>query len=186
VTRIHSVIGNIIDAKFHCERKEAFWIVKETDVGTKNKELKLTGAKAVVFSLDQKSLDSFPFLKKSVSGIRKVCDAIAVFEIDNIYYVVAIELKSLNLGKAYVQIENAKYFIDWLKALLKKHGHWDKSIEFYGLISSIIRKQPDKGTSRRDINKIFEIKRTSPKVIQIKNQHSLNLIQLHTFLQNNQ
>lgn len=180
--KIHSIFTNIIDTKFHCECKDAFWIVRETGSATKNDELQITGAKALVFTLDQKSLDSFPFLEKSVSGIRKVCDAIAIFENDDICYAVAIELKSLNTGKAYVQIENAKYFIDWLKALLKKHKHWDKNIEFCGLISSIIRKQPDKGTSRRDVSKVFEITKKNPKVVQIKNQRKLNLIQLHEFL----
>lgn len=173
----------IIHPTWHLKKEDAYWIVRENNQ-TQNSELKITGASAFVFSLDQgHGKDPWPFLN-GVAGIKRVNDALLVTEINGFSYFIAIEMKSTNTTKANEQIVHAWFFSKWLNELMIRNKHWVRDWEFCGLISSTPRRQERKGTSTRKISDI-EISTTSKgyRVAHIKNKKRLNLHDLHNSLQ---
>lgn len=167
------------DWKLH--REGAYLIVRESNQ-TSNPLLKVTGSKAIGFSLDKSGAKPWPFLKP-LEGIQKVCDGIIVTEIERRAYIFAIEMKSGNTTKAGKQIHNTWLLVEWFKGLLRLHNHWNKDWCFCGVISSTPRRQERKGTSRHVPP--MQVLRDPKKytTIHLMNQQKLNLVDLNNALE---
>lgn len=177
MTSLVDIFERLIDDAWKLERKDADWLVREENK-TDNPELRITGAKALGFSLDQGGAKTpWPFMA-ALPGMRSVCDAILVTHIEGTSYVIALEMKSGNPGKAPKQIASAWHFMEWLRELLKLNGHWNEGWTFCGLISTAPRRQEKKGTSRRQLEMTVDNSRRY-KTARIQNQRRLNLIDLH-------
>ncbi len=171
----------LIQDDWKLPRDGAFWLIREEN-NTSNPLLKVTGAKATGFSLDKSGAKPWPFLK-ALEGVLKVCDGIVVSQIEGRSYVLAIEMKSDNTTKAGKQIYSTWLLTEWLRGLLKLHGHWDGDWRFCGVISSTPRRQESKGTSRHVPS--LQVYRDPPKypLIHLRNQQKLNLIDLDNALE---
>ncbi|HMW28830.1 MAG: hypothetical protein JSR64_05745 [Nitrospira sp.] len=170
------VFEGLIHSDWRIERIDSNWHVREHKP-TSNPDLKISGAKAFGFSLDQSGRMAWPFMQ-ALAGMHKVCDAIIIAEIDDAPLVIAVELKSGNIGTASRQIHSTWLFMEWLRTLLEYHSHWPHGWMFCGLISSTPRRQEHKGTTHR--NRSFEIDKSGPyPVAKIRNRPNINLRDLH-------
>lgn len=176
MTSLVDVFERLIEDDWKLEHKDADWLIREENK-TANPEMRITGVKAVGFSLDQRGKNPWPFLA-NLAGVKKVCDAILVARIEDIHYVIAVEMKSGNTNKAPKQIASAHHFVEWLRGLLRLHDHWKDGWTFCGLISASPRKTERKGTSRRKLD--MSVSRSRGYAIAtIRNQRRLNLIDFH-------
>ncbi|MBS1139192.1 MAG: hypothetical protein H6R13_645 [Proteobacteria bacterium] len=178
MTALVNIFGQLIHENWKLECKDADWFVRENSK-TENPELRISGASALGFSLDKgDGSDPWPFLA-ALPGMRKVCDAILVTQIEDVSYVIAVEMKSGNTGKAPKQIASTWHFTEWLRELLKLNGHWDCDWKFCGLISSTPRRQEKKGTSRRRLKMTVNESSKGYRVAHICNERRLNLWDFH-------
>lgn len=178
MTSLVAVFEQLIDEAWKLECKDACWLIREKNK-TKNPELKISGVSALGFSLDRgEGSDPWPFLA-ALPGMRKVCDAILIAQIENVSYVIAVEMKSVNTGKATKQIASMWHFTEWLRELLKLNEHWNFDWEFCGLISSTPRRQEKKGTSRRRLNMTVSRSHKGYRIAHLNNERRLNLWDFH-------
>lgn len=177
MTSIVEVFEQVICRDWLIERHNSDWYVREHNI-TSNPVLKLFGAKAFGFSLEGRIV--WPFMNQ-LQGLHKVCDAIIVAEVDNTAFVVAVEMKSNNIGSATTQISNSWLFMEWLGGLLESHMKFRRDWLFCGLISYTPRRQERKGTSRRRPD--ISISNSGPyPVAFIKNRVRLNILDLRNAL----
>jgi len=180
MTTLVKVFDSLIDHAWCLERRDSDWFVREHNK-TETPELKVFGAKAFGFSLDQAGKTPWPFLQ-AMKGVRSVCDAVVVTCVEDCHYVVAIEMKSSNTSKAGKQIKGTRLLAQWLLDVLALHGHWTEEWKFCGVISCTPRRQERKGTTRRVREAIDMDKVSDYPVAYLKNRNRLNLHDLHNRL----
>lgn len=174
------IFNSLIQDDWKLPREGAFWMVREANQ-TSNPLLKISGASSTCFSLDKSGAKPWPFLK-ALEGVLKVCDGIVVTQINERAYVVAIEMKSGNTSKAGKQIHSAWLFTEWLRGLLKLHGHWESDWSFCGIVSSTPRRQERKGGTRHEPPlQVYRDPKKYP-LVHLRNQQKLNLIDLDNVL----
>lgn len=173
------VFKQLIKEEWALERSGSAWIVREENK-TENPQLRIAGARAFGFSLDRSGgMDPWPFLG-ALAGVRRVCDAILVAQIEDTIYVIAIEMKSGNIGQAKRQVVSAWHFMEWLRALLRENEHWAGDWKFCGLISSVPRRRERKGTTRRRLEYEIHVLPNHPfSVAYIKNKRRIDLLGFH-------
>lgn len=179
MTSLVDIIEQLIKEEWMLERSGSAWVVREENI-TNNPELRIAGARAVGFSLDRgNGMDPWPFMA-ALSGMRRVCDAIIVTHVEDTHYVIAIEMKSGNIGQATRQVVSAWHFMEWLRALLRENKHWAGGWKFCGLISSVPRRRERKGTTRRRLEyEISSLPNHPFSVAHIKNKRRIDLQGFH-------
>ena len=157
------LFNETIHSDWQLEHQGNQWIIREQQSGASNTELKIGGCRSLGFSLDR-DVTPFPFIKET-STITSVCDGIIIAEHKNQTVVFIIEMKSKNTGKAYKQLNGAKYLIDYLCQLLSLHSSWNGQYTTKGIISlspDAERKKKLKRESRKRPFQVHEIRNTSP------------------------
>jgi len=144
----------LIHPDWKLPRDGSLWILtepKNQNKQDKNYQIELIGGPSFAFSLDQPGTDPWPFIMNAedMRGMRKVCDALIVMQRDEQNYVIALEMKSNNEGKAERQIASSHLLINWLIDLLKLHNHWNGKWNFCGVISFTPRNQERKGATAK-------------------------------------
>ncbi len=138
----------LICSEFKLQRSGNFWRIQEPEAG--NSLFEIGGCQSTAFSLDQKGQNVFPFFTFETQGIRQVNDALVVAQVDDKFYVVAIEMKtSTGESKALRQIESGRFFIEWAVSVLRFVKACSDDYIFFGVVSFKPRNQPRKSGSRR-------------------------------------
>lgn len=148
-----SQLDKLIEDSIRLERNGAEWCLHESSPRATHTLLRLRGGPALAFSLDIPGKDLFPFFKAGtpLAGMRSVCDAFAVVQVQDRALIMAIEMKSSSSGEADAkrQLSRAKCFIEWLIDSLTLNGHWYGTWDFCGIISLKPRRQERKGATSR-------------------------------------
>ena len=163
-----------INEKLQLDRQGRDWSLNEELPIT----IKAPSRHSLGFSLDR---DSSPLSKLFEAspplGIAKMCDAIIVLSHKNKDYIFLIEQKTRHKNDYKKQLDNGKYFCDWLLVLLKKHGHYDGEVVFISLLCWQPReKSPRKGTTHHGNGIISENRVSSHMVFEVKNKNSIYLL----------
>ncbi len=129
--KLAELFQQTINKNWHLKKKDRIWSLK----GVPRITMQAPSRHSLGFSLDS---DSSPlsniFEASPPLDIAKICDAIIVLSYKNKDYIFVIEQKTKNKEKYKKQLSNGKYFCDWLLALLKEHGYYDRKVTFIGLL----------------------------------------------------
>ncbi len=143
-----SLFTETIHKDFHLKRDNRFWILEDED----NKEqlsFRAINSQCLAFSLDEVNIkkNPFPFFSENPPvDVSKICDAIIIMEYKQKTFILAVEKKSAHKNDCTKQLNNAKYFCDWLILLFQKYKHHSKKKEliFCKLLCWKPRKIPSK------------------------------------------
>lgn len=150
-----SLFTKTIHKDFQLKRNGCFWILKNKHNG-ESLNFRAKDRNSFAFSLDKDNIQKQPFAFFSTNpptNLTKICDAIIVVEYEQKALIVAIEQKSTNKKDYTKQLNNAKYFCDWLINLFKAYNYYKEYPIFCKLLCWKPRKIPSKGqTSHHDSN----------------------------------
>ena len=127
ITTLRQAAFEGVKREFHCEADGGAHTVVETSSNTKNASVVLRpahgGKGLTVLSFDKPrqrgaSDPIFPYFNDSIAGLCQKCDAIVVFNEDGKAWVIALELKSTNLGSARAQINAGLCFAKFIASRL--------------------------------------------------------------------
>lgn len=114
--------------------KDGEWWLPWDDDKTKLKLIPPLGSSSELFcQLDERPFNFFG--GSPPEHVAKMCDAIIALSYKGGLYIFLVEQKTSQEGDYIKQLENGKYFCDWLLVLLRKHGHYkDQDPVFIGLL----------------------------------------------------
>lgn len=173
----------LIHPDWRLPRNGGVWVLtepKNQGKQGKNYQIELIGGPSFAFSLDQPETDPWPFiLAAHQKGMRKVCDALIVVQRDERNYVIALDMKSTDEGKAERQIASSRLLMNWLVDLLQLHGHWRGRWRFCGVVSFTPRSLERKGaTARKTPIPAPSSSQWGYPVFRLHNHPRLNLLEL--------
>lgn len=177
-----STFSDIIDDKFKLANDGGYWKIEESAITATNRKLLIGGIKGFGFSLDIEKQQPWGFFKPNPpKGIASVCDGIIIFLHENKTYIVILDLKSTNEGKATKQILSTKYLCEWLCQLIALHCKINSVPTTIGLICKQKRngrkqrRQPQKGKTRLALSITKCKQHAGFKVLTVEDQQKIAL-----------
>ena len=169
---IHTV-NNAIRGHYGIQRKGGALLLD------KNIKVHINAKQSFGFSLDNPGHPPFPFFKDNPpKHLAKMCDAIIMFEHDDVLYFTLIEQKTGDAANYDKQLANGKFFCEWLVSLCKEHGYnLYGTVSYFGVLVWEPRPIPLKGGTTHALPIAYH-HRLFDKFFDIQNETDIDVNQL--------
>lgn len=170
-----TLFNELIDNKLYLKKNGSQFIIEEDSKKASHTCVAVSGISCFGFTLDTSEMNVFPAFTDSITKIKEVCDAIVIAKNKGRTFIFSIEMKSNpnKQSKAISQINNSRFFCNWVCELLKKNTTWNGEYQFYGIISLPPRRQARKRASKKESLKVEE--KNNLEFLQINSENiSLN------------
>lgn len=170
------VVRNAIHGHYQMKEKRNALLL---DNDTKTIRVHTNSKNSFGFCLDDAKRPPFQFFKPSPpEHLKKMCDAIIIFEGGQTLYFTLIEQKTGDPAEYDRQLANGKFFCEWLVSLCREHGYClHTNISYFGVLVWEPRLMPLKGSTTHSLPEACP-HRLFDKFFDLQNQTDIDIDQL--------